>query len=86
MAKSKTITRDHNRSPIDWTSVYEVRTLLQDEITSSMRKGTKLALIAAKCNLSTKTVSKIGYGETKEPRASTILNLLQYFGYRITIQ
>lgn len=77
--------KTHNREPFEWENPYQVCQLLKGEIISSMKAGGSAAQIAQKCGLSTSTVAKLGYGETKTPRASTCLVLLKHFGYRVTI-
>lgn len=74
-----------NYEPIEWQSVPQVCKLLQGHISSAMQSKVRLKKIASSCHLNANTVSKIGYGITKEPRASTCLVLLRYFGYRVML-
>lgn len=77
--------RKHNKKQINWDNSYQVCRLLQEEIMYSMKAGVKISHIANKINMSHSTVSRMGYGETKDPRANTILNLLRFYGYKVTI-
>lgn len=79
------ISRLYNRAPIEWENAYQVCSLLQSEIAAAIRGGEKISHIANRCKLAHTTVSNIGYGQTKEPRASTTLILLHHFGYKVTI-
>jgi hypothetical protein len=74
-----------NREPFEWENPRQVCQLLKGEIISAMKAGTSASQIAQKCCLSTSTVAKLGYGETKQPRASTCLVLLKYFGFKVLI-
>lgn len=70
---------------IDWTDSYVVCQLLQQEIAVRLQNRIKINKMAVDTGISGQTISKIGYGITKEPRASTVLRLLHYFGYKVTI-
>lgn len=77
--------RKHNRGKIEWENPKQVCDLLQEEISYSIRAGMKISHIANQVKMSHGTISRLGYGETKDPRSNTILNLLRFYGYKITI-
>lgn len=79
------ITRLHNNPPIEWENTYVVRTLLQGEVIAAIKQGQRVSWIARACSLSPGTVSRLAYGETKDPRSNTVIVLLRHFGYKVMI-
>lgn len=84
--RSVEVTKFAPNKEVEWTSTYQVCKLLQTEISTAIRSGKKISHIAARCKMSPTTVSNIGYGITKEPRGSTVLSLLNNFGYKVYIR
>ena len=79
------VSKKHNQAPIDWDSTFQVCQLLQEEAMSAIVAGAKISDLARRAHILPVTLSRIAYGETKEPRANTIINLLRVFGYKVTI-
>lgn len=63
--------------------IHELMAFCAHEIHASGRKYNDIA-IGAKC--CTSTVSKLAHGETRFPRASTILEVLRTLGFQIVVR
>lgn len=64
----------------EWTSALQVRNMVADEINASKKHYKD---IAAACGVTPRTVSRLAAKITFEPRLSTVVSILIYFGYRI---
>lgn len=83
--KGEVVLLRSNRRPFEWDNTLQVCSLLQQEISQAMRAGVKLNKMAEDTKLVALTISNIGYGITKQPRSNTLISLLKYFNYKITI-
>lgn len=64
-------------------NTYELVDFVAQEIRSANIKFSRLADKAGCCP---RTVAKIAYRDTKEPRASTVLNILKALGFEIFVR
>lgn len=71
---------------IEWDSIYKVTQFIQSELMARVRSGVKINKIATAIDMNHQTVSKLAYGETKEPRASTVIRIVHYLGYKVFIR
>lgn len=60
--------------------------LIEDEMRRYLRTGGKMGEVARKTGLNPMTVRRLAYGETRLPRLGTVLALLTFFGYEVTVQ
>lgn len=65
---------------IEIDNAEHIAEILRDEIKA--HRGT-LAAIAVGTGLGHATVARLLYGETKQPRAHTVIALLGFFGWRL---
>ena len=69
-----------DRDEIDLTSSHRAAAILQQHLFHDVRSVTH---IAQRTKLSAQTVSKLLYGVTKEPRFTTILALMKFYGFKV---
>lgn len=80
--------RRHNQVSIVWNETYQVVDLLAEEIRDAClyKRSETFRGISAACRLSTQTIARIAYGETREPRPTTCLKLLSHFGFIVEVR
>jgi hypothetical protein len=64
----------------DFQDIYELCSFVQHEIIASKLKYSAIALRAGCC---AQTVSNMASGETHQPRASTVMNILGVLGFQM---
>jgi len=68
---------------ISFENIYELTKFVAGEIRLSKMKYNKIAEKASCCSA---TVSNIAHGVTRDPRASTVIKILQVLGYRVAVR
>jgi hypothetical protein len=66
-----------------FSSIYELTAFVQAEIIASKKRYNQIARMAGVCQ---STVSKMAYGQTHQPRASTCLGILAALGWTISVR
>jgi hypothetical protein len=75
--------RRHNTRSIPIDDVSQILSLIREEILTAR---ITYHAIASRTGLHSGTISRIGIGHTKQPRASTTITLLKFFGYHIQVR
>lgn len=68
------------RRELDFANIYELCNFVRAEINGSKMKHTALA---AKCDLCSATVDRLATGETRAPRAETVMKILTALGWKL---
>jgi DNA-binding Xre family transcriptional regulator len=75
-----------NSFVLDWEDDSSVCRFMQDELFQYMHHGkTTVNQIATKLGMNHSTISRIAYGETKAPRAGTVIKILRFLGYKVRV-